>query len=308
MDKFNHSTDIVTYEVDLALEIFLEDLKANPALASIKEKYLQDTMYTLDFLGTSVSMEEPILFVNYMKWFGSLAFHLKFTLESLKQHFTCVMKILSNRLEESLYVKVSKIFQLGIDAFDKAFSGTDDKHVIFDAFLNHLIAMESDKAYQIVLEEIDKGMSIKDVYLKILQPTLYKVGDLWHQRVISVAKEHYITAAIQNMIGKLYSKMFVYREKSKRSITAVCAGDEMHEIGMRMVADFFEVSNRESYFLGSNLPVSTVIDQLIENPTDVLAISATTSQHLIEVKQLINIIKSNDHFKKYENYCGWKGV
>ena len=306
MNIYRKPEDIIRYKEDIALEIFLKDLKEFPSLMSIKEKYLQDTIYTLKFLATSLEVNEPSIFANYMKWFGSLAFHLRFSLDGMKRHFELSLKVLYSILDVELVTQASSTFQIGIEAFEDAFLHADNTIFTYDAFLKYLIQMESEKAYQIVLKEIEKGMSIKDVYLNLFQPTLYKVGELWHQRVISVAKEHYITAAIQNMIGRLYSKLFSYREKPKYSITAVCAGDELHEIGMRMVADFFEISNWDSYFLGSNIPVSIVINHLLENPTDLLAISATTSQHLFQVKHLIEAVKSNPQLKQVKIIVGGK--
>ena len=71
--------------------------------------------------------------------------------------------------------------------------------------------------------------------------------------------------------------IFEERIDGTHSMIAVCVGNELHEIGMRMVADFFELSGWDSVFLGSNIPNQMIIEQLLENKTHVLAVSATPS-------------------------------
>jgi methanogenic corrinoid protein MtbC1 len=304
MVKFQKSSDIIKYREEIALDIYFNDLKESPSLINIKEKYLQDTIYTLKYLSTSIEINEPKIFVNYMEWFGSLAYHLRFSLENMRRHLRISLDVFQKTFDEKLYHTTSSIYNQGIKAFEIAYLSKVTIKVSYDPFLEYLIQMNSEKAYQFVLNEIDKGMTIKDVYLNIFQPALYKTGDLWHQRIISVAKEHYITAAIQHIIGRLYPLLFKNKEQTKYKVTAVCAGDELHEIGMRMVADFFEISNWDSYFLGSNIPVPVVLNQLIEQPTDLLAISATTSQHLVQVKELIQAVKNHPALKKTKIMVG----
>ncbi|HOI46367.1 MAG TPA: cobalamin-dependent protein [Bacilli bacterium] len=84
----------------------------------------------------------------------------------------------------------------------------------------------------------------------------------------------------------------------------VCAGNELHEIGMRMVADFFELSGWDSIFLGSNIPTLFVIEQLKATPTDLIAISATNANHLYDVQVLINKIKTDDALKHIKIMVG----
>lgn len=306
MQIINNAQDMMLQKSSLGLMIFEADLKRNPKLGGIKDKYLQDTGYTLRFLTIALDMEEPLLFDNYMKWFGQLAYHMRFNIEGMKRHFEACRLIFKEVIEPKFLDRVMLTFDEGIYAFEKAYNDITPVQIEHDQFLNHLLKMDTDQAYQYVLQKIEEGMSIKDIYLNVFQPTLYKVGELWQQRIISVAKEHYITAAIQHIIGKLYPLMFVSRKESIYSMTAVCAGDELHEIGMRMIADFFELSGWDTHFLGSNLPINMITEHMKEHPTDVLAISATTSQHILEVKALIQSIKQDEKLKHIKVLVGGK--
>ena len=45
-------------------------------------------------------------------------------------------------------------------------------------------------------------------------------------------------------------------------MVATCIGGELHEIGIRMVADFFEMEGWDTYYLGANTPADAVVAEL----------------------------------------------
>ena len=302
--KYASMVDLYAKREVIAEKVYFHDLSSAPELADIKDKYLEDTVYTIRFLANAMLVDEKLVFVNYMKWFGDLAYYLNFNLKSMERHFAATIFVFEQIFNDELFPKIKEVYDEGVKAFLNSYSSDKDVDFVYDDFISFLIDMQSDKAYKYIEDKINEGMSLKNIYLQIFQPTLYKVGMLWQQRVISVAKEHYITALIQHIIGRLYSFLFAGKEASKYSVTAVCAGSELHEIGMRMVADFFEMDGWDSAFLGSNLPVQMIIDHLNENPTDLLAISATTASQILEVKSLIERIKTDDNLGKTKILVG----
>lgn len=293
MSNIKNLSEMIENQELIATKIFEYDLSNKPKIANIKDKYIQDVLFTLRFLAVSLDVEEPLIFVNYMTWFGKLAYFLNFNLISMKNHFSACNQIFTQMLDYDFFSKLNNTYLQGTRAFEISFLNTVPYQIEIDEFLDYLINMDIDRAYQYVNSRIDEGIPITDLYINLFQPTLYRVGELWQQRVITVAKEHYITAAIQHIIGKLYPLLFKNRKSGINTITAVCAGNEMHEIGMRMIVDFFEISGWDSYFLGSNIPIDNVVEHLNNHPTNILAISATTSAHLIDVKKLVKAVKNN---------------
>ena len=70
-------------------------------------------------------------------------------------------------------------------------------------------------------------------------------------------------------------------------MVATCVGGELHEIGARMVADFFEMDGWDTYFLGANTPMEGILRAVSERKADMLAISATIAFHIDKVSDLI---------------------
>jgi MerR family transcriptional regulator, light-induced transcriptional regulator len=143
-----------------------------------------------------------------------------------------------------------------------------------------------------ILEAVDAGVSVKDVYLRVFQPSQREIGRLWQVNKITVAQEHYCTAATQLVMSLLYPRVFA-REGNGRRLVATCVAGDLHEIGLRMVADFFEMEGWDTYFLGANVPIASVVAALVDQRADVLAVSATITSHVRDVAALVAAVRAN---------------
>lgn len=74
---------------------------------------------------------------------------------------------------------------------------------------------------------------------------------------------------------------------------ATCIASELHEIGVRMVADFFEMEGWDTFYLGANTPTDSILGTLVERRADVLGISATITYHVSEVERLIQAVRTD---------------
>jgi methanogenic corrinoid protein MtbC1 len=141
-------------------------------------------------------------------------------------------------------------------------------------------------ASRLILDEAERGTSVRDIYLFVFQPVLREVGRLWHSNQIGVAQERYCTTCTQFTMSQLYPRIFSVRRNGLRMVAASVAGD-LHEIGLRMVSDFFEMEGWDAFYLGANTPISCILQQVAERSPQVLAISATMTFHLHTVAELI---------------------
>ena len=95
-------------------------------------------------------------------------------------------------------------------------------------------------------------------------------------------------------MSQLYPFIFTSAKKEKRIIVSCTAG-ELHEIGPRMVADFFEMEGWNSYYFGANTPQTSLIKAIESYKPDVLAVSVTMSYNLSSVSDLIESVKSQSN-------------
>ena len=140
---------------------------------------------------------------------------------------------------------------------------------------------------------MEEDTSVKDVYLHVFQPAQREVGRLWQTNQISVAQEHYCTAATQLIMSLLYPRIFA-SGRIGHTLVATCVVGELHELGVRMVADFFEMEGWDTYYVGANTPTNSILRTLADRKADVLAISATMTFHVRAVAQLIAEVRASE--------------
>jgi methanogenic corrinoid protein MtbC1 len=79
-----------------------------------------------------------------------------------------------------------------------------------------------------------------------------------------------------------------------RRLVATCVHGEQHEIGLRMVADFFELEGWDSVVLGAGTPAADLQQALRQHDADALAISVTMSSLVSAVTQIIADVRRSE--------------
>ena len=122
---------------------------------------------------------------------------------------------------------------------------------------------------------LDDGVPVADVYLGILQPALYEVGDEWAAGSVDIAREHYATAVTLSVLGALGPRM---RTAPKDGRLALVSGspEERHAVGVQMVADFLEGDGWEVLNLGASTPAQDLARLADAEQPDVVALSTST--------------------------------
>jgi len=158
-------------------------------------------------------------------------------------------------------------------------------------YLEALLAADRKRAHQVVTDALNNGLTIRDLYLQVFQPSQHEVGRLWLLNKVSVAEEHFCTAATQTIMTELYPQIISSR-RIGRTLLATCVGLELHEIGVRMVTDFFEMAGWDTYYLGADTSHEQMLKAIEQHKPDLVAISATMTYHAPKVQELIAVIRN----------------
>ena len=157
-------------------------------------------------------------------------------------------------------------------------------------YLQLLLASNRRDATRLILERVEAGLSIEHLYLNVFQPALMEIGRLWQINALAIGQEHFCTAVTQAVMAQLYPRIFSH-DPIGRLIVATTVSGEFHEIGIRMVADFFELHGWDTYYMSSDCPSEAIIDVLHRQHPDVLAIGVTTLRHVEKARQLIGRVR-----------------
>jgi MerR family transcriptional regulator, light-induced transcriptional regulator len=272
-----------------------------------RKRCTEDNCFHLDFLSEALAFGQPALFTEYAVWAAALLARLHIPGEALVLNLQLLRTALATELEGDSRTVAFHYVDAALARLEEAehacrvtspnsvapgfLEGDAMLDVLARDYLSALLAGKRHAAGELILAAADRGTSIKDIYLFVFQRVQYEIGRLWQSNQIGVAQEHYCTACTQAIMSQLYPRIFS-TEKNGRRLVATCVSGDLHEIGPRMVADFFEMEGWDTFFLGANTPLEATLQQISERSPHVLAISATMPFHVHGVAELIQATRA----------------
>ena len=262
-----------------------------------REKCRQDCVYHLSYLAEAISADNVALFIDYIAWVKVMLAQRGIGEADLAAHFTRLRDVLQERLASEQFAVAGPFINAALAAMPTmpadlpvAIGEHAPLAALAHQYLSALLRGERHLASQLILDAVARDTPVRAVYLHVFQPALYEIGRLWQTNRISVAQEHYCTAATQLIMSQLYGKIFS-SERNGHTLVATCVSGDLHEIGARMVTDFFEMEGWNTFYIGANAPTPSVVATVLERKADVLAISATITYHVTAVEELIAAVR-----------------
>ena len=262
-----------------------------------REKCLEDARYHISYLAEAILAASKALFREYVGWAQQMLEARNIPAEDLATNLNCLKEVLAQRLPIENYIYAAKYLNAALTQLTNKISGTTcflegegPLQTTAETYLNLLLQSERRLASKLIMDEVEKGTSVKDLYLHVFQPVQYEIGRLWQLNKITVAQEHYCTAATQLIMSQLYP--FIFQEHTNgKTLVATCISGDLHEIGIRMVADFFVMEGWNTVYLGANTPINSIINTLKTQKADLLLLSATMTYHVRAIDELIKSVR-----------------
>ncbi len=256
---------------------------------------IRDMNYHYTFLTEAMLTEDPDMFAEYMSWCRALFANLKLPEVMLPMTLDCMEKALPEaaaRKTAPYFNKARKALSLPL-AEDISFLNPGEPHAeLAREYMALLLAGNRTDAVKRITESASAGIPAAEIYMYVFQPVQYEIGRLWMTRRISVAQEHFCTAVTQMAMSLLYPQIFATQRVGRKAL-ACAVGSELHEIGIRMVADFFEMSGWDTYYIGANTPTRAVIEAIDTFQPDVAAFSLTMNFHRSVLMALIGAVRQH---------------
>jgi MerR family transcriptional regulator, light-induced transcriptional regulator len=263
-----------------------------------KRKALQDAQDSLAYLMAAYEAGEASLLADYAAWLDELFTGLKLPADSARNSLLALADSaarLAAQAGADFRIFVLKALSKANEA--ESGPGSQDLSDEARAYLDLLLAGERKAAIEHINGLAHSGMSIKSLYLDVFAPSQRELGRLWQLNRITVAQEHYGTAVTQLAMAGLYPLLFS-GERKNRKMAGACVGGELHELGIRMVADFFEMEGWDSRYYGANAPGADLARQLSMDPPQVLCLSATLSVNVEGIRRTIAAIRGTKSLEK----------
>jgi MerR family transcriptional regulator, light-induced transcriptional regulator len=159
-----------------------------------------------------------------------------------------------------------------------------------EEYIDHLIAGEDEDCLAEGRERAGDLTGLHALYVDVIQPSQYRVGELWEAGKISVATEHLATATNSYVATACYGPLASTTTGGPKAVIA-CTPEEMHELGPRMLADLLECDGWDVDFYGTSMPVRDLIGAIRVRKPRFVGLSAALVMHLGSVKRTIMAIR-----------------
>lgn len=152
------------------------------------------------------------------------------------------------------------------------------------------------EAVTAAVEAIAAGdIRVADLYTQVLGPLLIDTGSAWQTGTLRVWEEHYASATVRTIVEALYPE--VARQSTalpRRGQRVLLANPprELHDLGLRMLSDRFELAGYDVTFLGANTPLNEIAAAANATRADVVVLSVSTMYERVELRELLEELRT----------------
>src|SRR5690242_6476046 len=161
----------------------------------------QDAEFHLSYLSAAVAAGTPAFFIEYVGWCKTMLGARQIAAGDLAENLRTLREVLEGSLPPDVCILAVPPVYAGLAELERvsaapssllAEEGGPLAQLAHD-YLSALLRAERHLASGLILAAADAGTPIRDLYLRVFQPSQHEVGRLWQMNQISVAQEHYCT-------------------------------------------------------------------------------------------------------------------
>lgn len=260
--------------------------------------YRRDNGYHLSFLAEALRSSEPALFIDYVAWAKSMLTAHGVPVELLVENLRLLKAAIDRQLPDTETAPAAVVIDEALTrlpalpAVPPSFvSETSPNGRLAQDYLEQLLKGDRRQAASLIHAAVKAGTTLKRIYLDVFQQSQREIGRLWQLNRITVAQEHYCTAVTQAVMNQFLTQILETPRIGRKVIALGVSGD-LHEIGLRIVADLFELAGWDCDFIGANMPAESIIDSLPKSAPDLIAVSATMTYHVELVEKFIRALRA----------------
>jgi methanogenic corrinoid protein MtbC1 len=158
-----------------------------------------------------------------------------------------------------------------------------------EGFVRALLAGDRAAGESIVDQVLSSGATVPQLYEGLMKPALYRVGDLWAQNQISVTSEQVATTLTEGLLDRVYPAVVNPCRCGRKVVLATVEG-ELHQVGLKMVGDIFEMHGWDTCLATAGLPLCPLLELIAQERPELVALSMSVSFHLDRLEHMLQAI------------------
>lgn len=258
-----------------------------------------DTEVRLGYLAEALATDRPALLHTQLSWLKVLCASRGVPLRLIRTNLECMAEALRELLPPENRKRAGEILDGALEHFDTAPTEVQS-HLEAEAphvdlarrFLLAVLETREADATRMILDAFDAGVSFRELHQHVLGKVQSEIGRMWQMAEVTVAEEHYCTGIVTTAATLLAARAPRPAPNGKTVLTAA-VGNELHDLGIRLVSQDFEMSGWKVIALGANTPTGAVTDAVRDFGCDLIALSASMTLHVRRTAEAIQSIKAH---------------
>jgi methanogenic corrinoid protein MtbC1 len=255
----------------------------------------QDTLAHVDILDVALQFGSEEAFCQYVLWLGKVLEARGLRSGHLEASLRHLGEFLAGEVPESGRRDLQRIVEAGIRALAGGRAAPAYAHEPADAgpesreLAEALVRGDAAKANALLLEWSQADW-LPAVVQRIVRPAMCRIGWWWQQGRISVAEEHLATEIAHRAVDHAFTRA-ERKPRRQKSVLLGCVEGNRHALGLRTVADAFDLEGWTAYNLGADVPLATLPAMVAAFEPDLVGLSVSMTQQLPAARAAIKAIR-----------------
>ncbi len=280
----------------LATARLLETDSAASSLAGF-EVWRQHMHGRLQALAAAVEDQGPELFAQDVLWSRTAFESRSAPVDTLANALTRLEEVLKDSLPPTSQPVIAEYFVHAHSALNgntqaAAAPESNPPSALAREYLTLLRSGDERSSTNLVLAAVDsKRITAFDAIDNVIAYAQTEMGRLWHSGQVGVDEEHFTTHAVRKLLTLLSERAPDVPSKAHTVVVASVAGDA-HDVGAQMVSIRFRLDGWRAIFLGSDVPIESIVAAVERLQPTVVAIGATLPEQRLTVERTIEAIRA----------------
>lgn len=251
----------------------------------------------IEHLAQALIVDRPALYEDQVGWLKQAFVARNIELSALRHLLRALRDELAAELPAEAARSAAAVAEKGLVHFEAAPSETpspiEGTGVHVELARRYLLAVFEGRrldAIRLAEDAIAGGMSVTDLYSKVLGRAQVEIGRMWQRGEIHVAEEH-LSSRITEQVMAIVNARMPRKPRNGKRVLITSANGDLHDIGLRMVADHFEMAGWDVVFLGASTPAEDVALAVRDFEVDLVAVAAKLVLHVRTTAELIQAVR-----------------
>lgn len=132
---------------------------------------------------------------------------------------------------------------------------------------------------------------LPEVVARVVRPAMWRIGWWWQTGRISVAQEHLATEIAHRAVDHAFTHA-ARKPRRQRNALFACVEGNRHALGMRTLADAFEIDGWAAFNLGADVPAASLPGMVKAFRPELVGLSVSMTQQLPAARAAITAIRA----------------